>query len=436
MAKKYEFEYCVKNPDNFIRQYTDYACRLNDSPWDFHEAIALMLLSCATQGLKLYLPKMPDGLRTNMYVMLFGESFITRKSSAMARGEFILHKAMPWAQLPTNFTPGGLEEAIADRQDQASIIISDEFTFHLGKMMRLQYMEGIRQFLLTMYGKDHWSYRRTSKGGKEKKEDSVVINQSHLSILGNVTPDVCEDLTERDMRDGFLGRFLVIAPTERPPRLKLGEGNVEDIKMQNKLVVFLQNMLKFCDNMKAAHKTAVEKRKIFYPVSITEKALDVIDAFQAEIETKQYKNRNVGTMVRRMTDYALKASMLIAAGELDSHIAARISVDADHAQQALALCNKWIRWSEDFGNKLGYNPMESKIQNVLHLVRNKGFISRSDVSRTFHLTKREMDDIQATLLDRGEIEMAKMKKANSIKPATVWRVPSYDIEAKIKEKKK
>jgi hypothetical protein len=426
----------VTNPNNFIRRYIQYAAELNDSPWDYHEAIALTLLSCATQGLKLNIPKIPFGLRTNLYIMLLGDSFRMRKSVAMSRGKLLLDESMPMVALPTSFTLEGLQNALAEREDAPTAIIADEFSYHLGRMMRVQYMEGLRGFLLQMYNNESWIYRRSDKGNVKKTEDIIRINGCHLSILGNVTPDIKTDLSERDMKDGFLGRFLVISPEEKPPRSKLHEDCTEDFGSRAVMIQFLKDVVKFCSNMKRAENIAHERGRYFNAVEMSIEALMVIDAFQEEIENKRYDSHSVGVMVQRLTDYALKAAILIAVGEIDLKVASRVDVEAEHAKQAVELCNKWMGWAEKFGGEIGHSPLESKIQKAAEFVENRGLVLRSDICRLLHLTKREADDIQNTLLDRGLIVVGKIRKKNSRKSAVVWKWHSYEPREEFQPQKK
>lgn len=426
---KYEFSHSVINPENFIRRYMAYASELNDSPWDYHEAIALTLLSCATQGLRLHIPKIPEGLRTNLYIILLGDSFRMRKSVAMSRGKLLLDESMPLVALPTSFTLEGLQNALAEREDAPTAIIADEFSYHLGRMMRVQYMEGLRGFLLQMYNNSTWIYRRSDKGSTKKTEDILRINGSHLCILGNVTPDIKADLTERDMKDGFLGRFLVIAPEERPPRSKLHENNTEDLGSRAVMVQFLKDLVIFAANMKRAENIARDRGRYFNAVEMSTEALMVIDAFQEEIENKRYDSHSVGVMVQRLTDYALKTAILIAVGEMDLKVAARVDVNANHAKQAVILCNKWMGWAEKFGSEIGHSPLENKIQRAAEFVENRGMVLRSDACRLLHLTKREADDIQNTLLDRNYIAAGKVRKKNSRKSAVVWKWHSFKPDA-------
>lgn len=426
----YEYHHLIESIENFVRKYIRYASQLSDSPWDYHEAMALFILACATHGLKLYIPSHPYGLRTNMYMLFYGDSVRMRKSTAMNRGRFIMDRAIPWCQLPENFTPGGLEEAMANKPNQGTAVVSDEFTFHLEKMMKAQYMTGVRGFFLTMYNQENWKYKRTSKGsGKEKKEDIVEITNAHFNIIGNLTPAICGELSERDMKDGFLGRFVFIHPSKKPPRIPLDEFIEENVKLRQELVSYIEKVVQFCDNMKLAR----EQNNKFQPIEISKAGLKIIDAFQEKVETQNYTSHSIGTMAQRMPDYCLKVAMLLAVGEFQPEIAARILVDRDDAKQAVKICTKWMNWGIDIGGELGRNPFEDKIQRALGIVFKHGIVPRSIVARVSHCTKPEMDVIQSTLLDRGSIYVAPIKKKGSQKPTLMWRHCDYNPEEREEE---
>jgi len=60
---------------------------------------------------------------------------------------------------------------------------------------------------------------------------------------------------------------------------------------------------------------------------------------------------------------------------------------------------------------------------ALRAARAKGRCARRDIARAVHCSKKEMDEVEATLEDRGEI-LVESQAAKSGPPAKVWVVQS------------
>jgi hypothetical protein len=71
--------------------------------------------------------------------------------------------------------------------------------------------------------------------------------------------------------------------------------------------------------------------------------------------------------------------------------------------RAAAYGDVWRRYAQDIIVNIGKGPMEHKIQLILRAVQKKGNFARSRLMQTYHLTAREMDDIEKTLVARGLI---------------------------------
>ena len=83
MADEYKFTPAVKDPNNLIRRYIDYCSQACDAPYEYHEMLAFAIMSCATCGVKYNLPIRPSGIRTNLYMILYGMSSVYRKTTSV-----------------------------------------------------------------------------------------------------------------------------------------------------------------------------------------------------------------------------------------------------------------------------------------------------------------------------------------------------------------
>lgn len=427
----YHHERAVADPDCFTNKYIDYASLLTDASHDYHECMALFLLSIATQGLKLMLPSMPKGLRTNLYIIQYGISSYSRKSTAMEIAEDIQQRALAGVALPPSFTPGGLEEAVAQKSDQPAALFADEFGRILDQMHHQSFMAGLRGFLLTMYGKEDWEYRRTSKGAKKKVEDVVMIRNSHLCLAGNVTPAQVKYIKPQDIEDGFLARFGIIWPQDKPSRKGMGEME-QDNQKRNNLVLHLSKIRQLAKNIKAIsdgshpdHHADVEYVKMEYH------AMRTLDAYQEELETAKHVIDTSAIMSERTGVMAIKIAMLLAISRGDPARKHRLIIEVEDAVGAVSVARKWKGWAEKFAGSLYESDVEKHVRRAESLMVEHGpSYARYKIAKRMRMSKRELDEVQMTMIDRGIIGLSEERVGDSKKPSLMWTLRGGEITVK------
>lgn len=406
---RYSFKPAVEDPANWIWKYIDYAKECTDAPYEFHEAYAFYLLSLATAGMRLFLSPYPKGLRTNLYILIYGTSSLMRKSTAMEIALDIQGRSLTFARLPADFTPGGLEESVAERVGMASGLFIDEFTGLIDKMNHQTFMAGTKAFMLTMFSRDSWEYQRRAKKGQK---DMIEIKDAHLCIIGNVTPAVSSRLQLNDIDDGFLARFAVIMPKAKPARRRLFDLQQTD---PDKRAAIGNELLEIYKNSQRAASRDKE-------VTIDPIALRHLDDFQAEIEERQTKvTASGGVMLERVADMANKCSMIVAAGRPNGFDTGTLHVTESDTLQAVDLARKWAEWSLEFADTIQSSPDEQKILRLVNYIgRQGGKCARRDLMRFHKMSARQMDEMQSTLIQRGEITLTEETQNGSNKPTLYW----------------
>lgn len=363
-----------------------------------------MLLAGASSGLRLDLNIYPGGINLNTYFIIHGTSFVDRKSTAMNIAKEVQARAMPGVRLSENFSPGGLETQLAEKDGMPSLLYVDEFSSLIERMISQQWMVGVKGLMLTLFKEREWTFKKTDKKGKA---DELVIKDGHLCISGNVTPAITDHFTQRDIEDGFLGRFIIISPKGKPKRLK-AFGDV-DMKAMNSLVMQLSQLYQACQGCRDWRRSEESKKgKGKSPnIKIESKALDVLDKFQDELESSTHIPYHHFVMVQRLTDAAYRTSCLIALGEVDpnSLYSGPLRVSASHARQAVKLARKWFEMAIRFVGGVGVTKTEQKIAKALADLKAspKGVLPRAKVMMNNHLTKTFCDEIEMTLLERKQI---------------------------------
>ena len=422
-GSRYRFEFCVTDPGHFVNRYINYAKDRTDAPWDYHEAQALMLLSIATQGILWHLPAMPGGLSTNLYILNHGRTSKAKKSTAMKIAKEIQRKAMPGSDIPENFTPGALEEVMADHNGRPSMLWADEFNGHLERMHHQSFMAGLRSFLLTMYGEREWTYKRVNKGKNKTKEDMIRITDAHLCISGNTTPAIVDMLTPKDIDDGFLARFGIIWPQDIPSNKGLREMKCDE-KERDFLVDWLKDMRDMVIDI-----TDLEARNDgkYKAVVVEDEAYDVLDDYQVVLSDNADNNdEQTQSMTQRLCVMAMKISIMLAVGRPGRLLADHITITGEDAEWAVDIVSKWEKWAELFVSSMRKDTFQREIDIAAAcLAGNNGRLSRTFIARRLRLSKYKLDELQLTMVDRGLINLREEKPDGNRKPTMYWLTPDF-----------
>ena len=402
-------------PGHFVRDYLDYAASRTDAAHPYHEAAALALLALAIPNVRAHLAPYPHGLPANLYLLIIGDSTRSRKSTAISLAADIATAAIPGSRVPDAFSPEAFAEALAQRPRNSTLWAPDEFGETLLKLRNSRYMSGLTGLLLTLYAGNDYEVRRHSKrikgGGSEVDTDR--IEQPNLTILGATTPAIFEGLTEAEVLSGLLPRFAIINPTAKPPR-KPFYAIPEGIETQrNRLVQRLHGI--YAAALTKPHTTTFQ-----------DGSLEILDAFAETLEESTETNEGSRTMQQRLAAMAVKVAMLSAAGWEDAltpDLPLRVAVQ--DAETAVVVVQRWADDARAFAERVGETQFETKLTKCLRLVHQHQIIARNDIARAVHVPKREMDEIEGTLLDRDQIKVG--VKATTRGPNTlIWMLPAVD----------
>ena len=82
-----------------------------------------------------------------------------------------------------------------------------------------------------------------------------------------------------------------------------------------------------------------------------------------------------------------------------------LSVTAADVHAAEIVLERWATFAATFVNHLGESEHEGHIKRASALVEKYGKRSRRDLSQSLKLSKRQLDDLEATMKDRGLIQV-------------------------------
>jgi hypothetical protein len=386
---------------HFLADYIAYASARTDAPHEYHEAAGLALLASATAGVKARLRPYPHGLGTNLYMLLLGPSTTWRKSTAKDIARDIHDAVIPNGSLADLTSPEGFLEQLAARSGEASTWFVDEVGDLLDKLHHAKFMAGLKGALLQLYDGRDYRYTRHSKRAKggQREQDEDFVRDPHLSILGLGTEALFDGLTSTDLTTGLLIRFAIVAPARKPPRRGFDEAPPELADRRQALTRRLHAVFAWC----LAGSPAV----VFAPG-----ALARLDRFAArgEHDAAELEERQ-RAMLQRLDAMVIKLSMLCAAGRSDATAQAQLVVEPRDVEAATTIATRWRRDAVSFAERIGETEFERAVGRALRIAeRRKGPVNRRDIARAVHIPKRMLDDVEATLTDRGLIRVERRER--------------------------
>jgi hypothetical protein len=396
--------------DHFVSQFIAYGAECVDAAHEHIETTGLTMLGVATPGVRARLRQYPRGLSTASYSILLGDSTRSRKTSVASLGLDLLADAVPDARLSEHASPEAVVEQLAERDGDSTLWYADEIGETLDRLHHQKYMAGLRGLLLELYEGRPYRYKRTTKRTKGGVAivDEMTIERPHLCVLGATTPAIFEIITARDIASGFMARFAVTMPTRLPPRRGLEEPTDDLMARRGALVKHLHAIYVWA---KTAHR----------PVRFVGDALRIVDDFAVAIETSDaLANGRARAMLQRLNAMTVKLSMLAAAGRPQALEADDLRVTPEDAAAAVAIATHWRDYAIAFGERVGETALEGLIVRALEVVRTKGRCPRRVVAQLVHCPKRTMDDIEATLVDRGQIAIETVEPQSG-PAARIWR---------------
>jgi predicted transcriptional regulator len=108
----------------------------------------------------------------------------------------------------------------------------------------------------------------------------------------------------------------------------------------------------------------------------------------------------------RLAKSGLKASILIAASRMPN---SRVMVTEGDVLKAFQYVTQWREFAMEVMSGIGMSQQEKQIEILFAAIKRNPGVTRSELMRNYHLTKREADSMFDTLEQRGLIARVKTK---------------------------
>lgn len=392
--------------DTFVDRYIAYGKRRTDAPESFHEAVGLAALSVVV-GRRAVLHLSTGDVYPSLWLMLLADSTIYRKSTSMDYGQELIELVDQELLTPNDFTPQRFVAILAEHDGRALLFKRDEFSGFYDGLNRLDYMAGLKECLCDVYDSRPFKREkmkpRAAAGQEESKQDEWRFNirEPFLSLLVGTTEErFFEVARPSDVNSGYLPRFAYVLPSgEARPSRPITELDVGTEQQRDSLAAELGEMA---------------GRDI--RLSATQEALARFNQYVADLEAEARgaPNRDLVAIVgSRISWMALRIAELLAVADTSQRIA------LPHLLRGMEVAEGWRQNAIRLLGGLAPSKFERRAQRLLQLVERVGAggMSRRDAMRSLKANKREMDDLEVTLDQRGELRVEQRVTAGG---ASTW----------------
>jgi hypothetical protein len=390
----------------FVDEYTAYAAKRTDAPSAFHEALALAMLSVVV-GRRAVLHLANGDVYPSLWILILADSTLYRKSTAMDLARDMLEAVDRDRLAPNDFTPQRFVAILAEHDGRPLMFQRDEFSGFYDGLNKLDYMAGLKESLCNVY--DGRPFRREkmrpkANGDEAPKDEEwrYNIREPFLSLAVATTQErFAEVARASDLHSGFLPRFaVVLPPSRRGPRLSLREMNPSLQQERDHLVVRLQAI--------AANPIGL---------SCEQDVFARFDRYGADLEREAEVAANgnlVAIVGSRVSWMAWRIAMLLAVADTSHRLA------LPHLLRGIEIAEGWREAALRVFGSLAPSKFERQATRLTQLTEQRGSISRRDAMRALRLKSREMDELQGSLAERGEIRIERRLTAGG---ESIWYVP-------------
>ncbi len=393
-----------------------------------------------------------DMIRWVLETSLYPQPVLALAASITAAGHIMGHKAQTETGLRTNFFTMGIAESGAGK-DHARKCVSKLFnetgiqdgltgdpasaTGVIGAVNRangtaLMQIDEMGRYLKSISGNNAASHNQMvttnmmhmynsasdmfigqEYANNETNGGRADIDQPCLNIYGTTVPhNFYGSLTSEEAYDGFLSRWLIFETTRFDIEPQLDRAEMKPPKALCESVNWWAQQPKFCGGEGGiGHYTMIKPRTVEFDP-------DARAAFYALIKECRIKMSKSDSPIdkafwNRCAEHAAKLAL---AGHVGDTIDINVFNWAMELSKALT-----VSTIENIKANISDNAYEADLQSVLKMIKAKGSMTKSEVTRnTRTMDRRRRQDILETLIEAGDIREEKTKKEGSNKHLTEY----------------
>ena len=197
---------------SFLLEYEKQMSKYTEAPEVYHRALAYGMLGAllTTYPNRCVLYGGPSRRWTNLWVMLVGDSGLSRKSTAVIMAMEVLNETQdgPTLRAPDDGSPEGFAKDLvarerASKMNAASMMMHSEMAAFLTNLTR-DYMRSMKGMLMDFFDAPPVYRRALSK-------EEFSVHRPRFTLIGAAATELLPTMTTSDdWLGGFMNRFLLI----------------------------------------------------------------------------------------------------------------------------------------------------------------------------------------------------------------------------------
>jgi Protein of unknown function (DUF3987)/RepB DNA-primase from phage plasmid len=393
--------------ETFIDTYLNWATETTDAVPVFHELSAFMALSSLLSS-TIRCEVSWGTLVPNLWGMILGESTLARKTTAMRLATELITYLDEEAILATDGSMEGLLTGLSLRPSRASIFFRDEISGFFEAVNRKDYLAGMVESMTHLYDSPQ-IFRRLLR-----KETIVVEKPILIFYGGGIREKVYACTTDEYILSGFLPRFLIVAGDTDIASLRSTKKRMDEDMRKRKAVFEIASRAYDRYNQIQTIKIGnqINTQPAEFQADLTDNAWTKFQDMERRITLTAYEShisQYALPVFERSSKSLLKMAVLLAAVRQEPKDFT-LTVNEDDIQNAAYYVQRWSKHSIDMIYNAGKTVETRMLERVVGNIEREPGIYRSVIMRNYHLSKRSMDMIEDTLIDRGEIRKIKSGK--------------------------
>lgn len=402
-------------PKSVLDDYKAWAVEATDAVEEYHELACTMLLSSILSA-GLYLNTSFGKVVPNLWGLILGDSTLTRKTTAMKMAMEFVAEVDRELVVATDGSVEGMLTALAARPGKVSVFYKDEVSGFIDSINRKDYLAGMSETFTQLYDVPPFLTRLL------RKETITITSPVFIFFGGGIRDKMYALLNDEHVLSGFLPRFLIVG----------GNADVNKIRPTGPLAPALDAKRRELRE-KFVHMHTLYNQDAVIEIPDANTTINIPTQTEAILTNAAWKffqdtemlltkeaAQSASSLVAqptfgRLAWSSLKMGMLFAAARQEP-VDGKISVEVTDLQAATWYVQKWGRHTVDLIQNVGRTANQRIISRVYEHVKRRPGCSRSEVSRFFHLSKKELDLVLDTLQDRGQVIIKKSGNGYVIHP--------------------
>lgn len=388
---------------SFIDDYVAWGTIATDASKQYHELSAFIVLSSLLAG-NLKLETSYGTVVPNLWGLILGDSTLTRKSTAMRMATDIIDFVDRDILLATDGSAEGILTGLSGRSGRTSMFFRDEVVGLFDSIRKKDYLAGIPQMFTQLYDGGYIARRL-------RKELITVTDPIFIFYGGGIKDQFFVSVDEQFVYSGFLPRFLIVTGETDLSRLRrVGPPTSEVVEHRQNIYTRLSEMYKSYVIMGDVEILGVQSRGVVHVnASMSQEGWNLYGEITERITESAYKSPNQGLALptfERMGISLLKMAMLISASRQTPSDDGEIEVKVEDLRRAASYIQIWGNYTIEVLANVGQTVIGRILEKVLNYIKTNPGVTRSQVSRVMNLTKRQMQEIEETLQDRGQLAVS------------------------------